>query len=148
MTLMLILLLGCIGLILLGAAGLFKANRNDHSTIRGALFMIVLGLAGTYFITTTGTFEFGLRKTQAWARHGSWLITDNSGGQCLRHWVIRNSYVESSQQSDGWQFTDEDGNLCYVSGDAFVMRINEDLDEFLKDYRVKYAIPTEQPALQ
>ncbi len=81
--------------------------------------------------------------------NGNWLVVDNSGGLTLRHWILTDSYVKSSTQSDGWEFYDSKGNgPIYVSGDAFVIRINEPMDYFLKTYKVVYNIPQENVVLK
>ncbi len=78
---------------------------------------------------------------------GNWIVVDNSGSKTMRHWILKESYVGSSDQSDGWKFLSADG-VAYVGGDAFVLRIEEPLEEFLKDYRVKYNIPENLTALE
>lgn len=110
----------------------------------GCLVGIVL-VVGSFF---TASGQMQMAKLVAGSRNGSWLVIDNSGGETLRHWVIESGYVESSDQSDGWQFRDSNGNLCYVSGDAYVMRITEPLDEFKSRYKEDYNIPPDQKALK
>lgn len=110
----------------------------------GCVLGIVLFIGS--FFTASGQMQ--MAKLMAGSRNGSWLVIDNSGGETLRHWVIEKGYVESSDQSDGWQFRDTKGNLCYVSGDAYVMRITEPLDEFKSRYKEDYNIPADQKALK
>jgi len=83
----------------------------------------------------------------ATGQSGNWIVVDNSGGETLRHWILENSYVGSSNQSDGWKFNTADG-ISYVSGDAYVGRINRPLEEFLVDYRRRYNIPEDQEPLR
>ena len=113
----------------------------------GAIGLIIVGvlMIPGAFMTPQGYLYW--QKFTATAGSGSWLVIDNSGGETLRHWVLVEGYVASSSQSDGWQFYDSDGNLCYVSGDAYVMQI-EDYEKFLIDYKKKYNIPLEQQALE
>lgn len=80
-------------------------------------------------------------------KSGNWIVVDNSGGETLRHWVLEDTYVGSSDQSDGWKFNTADG-ISYVSGDAYVGRINRPLEEFLKDYKTRYNIPEDQQPLR
>lgn len=77
---------------------------------------------------------------------GNWLVVDNSGGETMRHWVLEDSYVGPSDQSDGWKLNTGDG-VSYVGSDAFVHRIKKPLENFLEDYRVKYNIPEESVAI-
>lgn len=106
-----------------------------------ALAIIMLG-----WMTPQGNLYW--KKLMASASNGDWLVVDNSGGETMRHWILRDSYVKDSDQSDGWQFFDSRGNLGYVSGDAFVMRINEPLEGFLATYRQRYNIPLDLIALE
>lgn len=108
--------------------------------------IIAISLLLSAFMTASGKMQ--ITKMMAGASNGSWLVIDNSGGETLRHWVITEGYVESSDQSDGWQFRDSQGNLCYVSGDAFVMRVTEPIEEFKKNYKESYNIPTSQEPLK
>lgn len=110
----------------------------------GCILGVVL-FVGSFF---TASGQMQMSKLMAGTSNGSWLVIDNSGGETLRHWVIERGYVESSDQSDGWQFRDDKGNLCYVSGDAFVMRIVEPLDKFNSRYKEDYNIPPSQKALK
>lgn len=108
------------------------------------IFGIIL-IIGAFFtpqgrLVTTRLFVSGVSQ--------NWLIVDESGGVTKRHWILKDSYVKSSTQSDGWQFTDKIGNLCYVSGDSYLMTIKEPLEEFETNYKEKYNIPADQQALE
>ena len=144
-----ILSIVCFVGLLLGFLALREAGRSQKaSDSRLGFVLLAVGIGSGYFLTQTGGFELGLRKMQADYARGTWLIIDNSGGETLRHWVVESGYVESSTQSDGWQFYDDAGNLCYVSGDAFVMRVNENRETFDQTYRARFAIPSDQIALK
>jgi hypothetical protein len=100
------------------------------------------------FVLAWFTPQGKLMVKKAWAsgQQGNWLVIDNSGGKTLRHWVLTDSFAESSNQSDGWQFYDDSDpeNLCYVSGDAYVMRVNMPLTVFRAHYKKVYNIPEDQ----
>ena len=104
-------------------------------------FVFCLALVIGSFFTAQGNMV--VLKLIAGSKNANWLVIDNSGGETLRHWVIEDGYVESSSQSDGWQFYDQNG-LCYVSGDAYVMKIDTPLGDFLQHYKSTYNIPSEQ----
>ncbi len=110
------------------------------------LTVVALAIAMLGWMTPQGNLYW--KKLWASASTGNWLVVDNSGGETMRHWILCASYVKGSDQSDGWQFLDLDGNLCYISGDAFVMRISEPLEPFLETYRQRYNIPPDQVALE
>ena len=117
--------------------------RRLFSSILVVVGVIILVIA---FQTPQGQLQW--KQLVASSQSGNWLVIDNSGGETLRHWVLEDGYAESSSQSDGWQFYDVNGNLCYVSGDAFVMKINQPLEDFLVIYKRRYNIPSELPALE
>jgi hypothetical protein len=123
----------------------FKKNSSESILfIFGAIiFLIVFALGWT---TPQGQLVWtGLVAS---GKHGNWLIIDESGGITKRHWILEDGYIESETSSDGWKFTDRYGNICRVSGDSYNMRIEQDLNEFLKTYKEYYNIPEGQKALK
>jgi hypothetical protein len=91
-----------------------------------------------------------MQVSELWAgtASGNWLVVDCSGGQTMRHWVLKGSYVTSASSGAGWKFRDSRGNLNYVSGDAFLVQISDPLSEFLGRYKKAYGIPDAQVALE
>lgn len=138
------LLISGIIVVIIGGAWLY--NRDYRHP--GAIIVLAFGLIlmGGSFITPQGSLYW--KQFTASGKSGNWMVIDNSGGETLRHWVLEGGYVESSSQSDGWQFYDAKGNLQYVSRDAHVMRINEPFDEFLENYRELYNVPEKLPRLR
>jgi len=128
--------------LLIGAIAAFQWNK--------AIFVLcaVLCLGVFFYAWSTPQGELYLKKLTAATEYGNWLVVDCSGGVTMRHWVLENGYVKDSDQSDGWQFYDSEGNLCYLSGDAFVMRIKGDLTDFKENYREQYNVPADQIALR
>jgi hypothetical protein len=115
--------------------------------VAGGMLTIVIGLGIFFGSLATPGGRLALMRFTASGTGGNWLVIDNSGGETMRHWILEGKLVESSSESDGWQFYDDSG-LCYVSGDCFVLKINNDLGAFKQDYRGKYNIPAEQEALR
>jgi len=143
--------------ILLILAGVFVVLNiilfiNLKSLYFGRPSMILLSIIAVICLIgafNTPQWHMYYNQIKASGSNGNWLVVDNSGGLTLRHWVLENSYVKNSYQSDGWEFFDSQGNgPIYVSGDSFVMRINESLDVFLKDYKKIYNVPQENIALK
>ncbi|MFC1644542.1 hypothetical protein ACFL08_00770 [Patescibacteria group bacterium] len=138
-------------LLCVGGIGAFFSGVWIYAAREHRFFSIPIGalcycmVIGAFF-TSSGQMEY--KELMASSVEGEWLVVDNSGGKTIRHWVLKDNYVKSSTQSDGWEFTDHYGNLCKVSGDSYVMQINQPLDEFLKDYKVRYNIPADQRALE
>lgn len=54
----------------------------------------------------------------------SYIVINYSGGQIMDIWKLDNAYVQSEQQSDGWLFTDANGNSINIGGDAKLIRVN------------------------
>lgn len=134
-----------IGVLALGSSGYWCVT--DEENRKFSIPCVVLSLAICFgaFQTSQGTMYWLQLKNST--TKGNYLVVDNSGGKTMRHWILTSKYVKSSDQSDGWQFYDDDNNTNYISGDSFVMRINNPLDEFLKNYKTMYNIPEEQTAL-
>ncbi len=120
----------------------FSVNKKLLPSIAGVLCLIIF--IGAWFTPQGKVYWLQL---VAFGKTGNWLVIDNSGGKTMRHWVLKNSYVGSSDQSDGWKFKSANG-ISYVGGDAFILRISQPLDEFLKDYKKRYNIPATQQALE
>lgn len=139
-------LLAILSAIVIIGGGIWFFNDDLHRIFSAIVVVVgVIILVGA-FQTPQGQLQW--KQLVASSQSGNWLVIDNSGGETLRHWVLEGGYTESSSQSDGWQFYDTNGNLCYVSGDAFVMKINQPLEDFLVTYKQRYHIPEELPALK
>ncbi len=130
--------------ILVGVGAFFAFISNNKGL---GICAVVAALIVFIFAWTPRQGEVYWAQLVASGKSGNWLVVDNSGGETLRHWILEDSYVASSDQSDGWKFHDAEGNLCYVSGDAFVMRIGQPLAKFQETYKKEYNIPVEQEAL-
>ncbi len=95
--------------------------------------------------------ELIIKQIFAGGKKGYWLITDDSGGKVMRHWILEKGYVKTCSQTDGWKFSDANGNLHYVSGDSHVAQLKNDPDyveEFRKTFKKLYSIPEDQPTLK
>ena len=64
---------------------------------------------------------------------GDYVIVDRPGGVITDVWVLRDAYVESEKNSDGWRFIDNNGQPTNVGGSAKVIRVKS-LEE-LRNYR-------------
>lgn len=136
------LLVGLFGAFLSGL-WFFSIKKSQTTRIAAGLSLaIFLVLFACGWFTPQGSLM--VKKLWASGSQGNWLVIDNSGGETLRHWILSDAFAESSNQSDGWQFYDDADNLCYVSGDAYVMRINVPLEDFLESYKEIYNIPADQ----
>ncbi len=146
LTFLVVCTLICVVLALVGA-GLLVFARSKRAKVGGLVLTIVFSFL-TYAAFPSGYFKMQWKQSQAVTIEGNWLVVDNSGGLTLRHWIIEGGVVTDSKMGAGYQFYDQQGNICYVGGDAFVMRISQSLDAFRRDYRALYNVPTDQVALK
>lgn len=63
---------------------------------------------------------------------GNYIVISQSGGRIMDCWVLRNAFVQSEKDSDGWLFIDNDGNPTNVGGDAKIIRVEDSrlLDQY------------------
>lgn len=59
---------------------------------------------------------------------GDYIVISQSGGLIMDCWKLNDVYVQNEENSDGWLFTDDDGNVVRISGDCKVIRIS-DMDD-------------------
>jgi len=74
---------------------------------------------------------------------GDYIVISQSGGLIMDCYVLKNVYVQSETNSDGWKFTDEYGNLTRIGGDTKVIRIQdaEELDKW-HEYHMEFETMT------
>jgi hypothetical protein len=117
-----------------------------------SVFIAFIGIViifSSFFVTAQG--ELFRKQIFAGAKKGYWLVTDDSGGKVMRHWILENGYVQGCSQTDGWKFFDAVGNLHYVSGDSHVAQLVNDslyVVEFKKTFKKDYNIPEDQLTLK
>lgn len=59
---------------------------------------------------------------------GDYIVLNESGGEIMDCWILKNTYVESETSSDGLRFVDPSGNGIIVQGDAKIIRVNNEID--------------------
>lgn len=59
---------------------------------------------------------------------GNYVVISESGGIIMDVWVLRDAYVESEKNSDGWRFIDNLGQPTNVGGDSKVIRIKNEAE--------------------
>jgi len=57
---------------------------------------------------------------------GNYVVISESGGVIMDVWVLKDVFVESEDDSDGWRFVDDGGNVVFIGGDVKVLRINDE----------------------
>jgi hypothetical protein len=55
--------------------------------------------------------------------NGDYVIVNSSGGVIQDVWKLKNVLVESASSSDGWIFSDNEGNSISIGGDVKVIRV-------------------------
>jgi len=53
---------------------------------------------------------------------GDYVVLSQSGGLIMDCWLLKDVYVESVSESDGWRFVDDNDNSIYIGGDVKVIR--------------------------
>jgi hypothetical protein len=71
---------------------------------------------------------------------GDYVVLNESGGEIMDCWVLKDSYVKSESSSDGLTLVDNDGNGIIIQGDCKVMRINSAVD--MNNY-IEYHVETD-----
>jgi len=140
-TLMVIATIGSVVWIISSFVLNYSKIMKSFSIITTILCMIL-----TVFLSQTAQTKMAWINFTAGANTGIWLVTDNSGGETLRHWVLHDGYVDGCTQTDGWEFFAESCSPCKVGGDSFVGKISK--DQLINDkYKRQFNIPEDQEAL-
>ena len=76
---------------------------------------------------TTGCFESFKNKMDNQGGFiesaGDYIIVNSSGGIIQDVWKLKDSFVNSVDNSDGWMFTDNNGDSVTLGGDAKLIRV-------------------------
>lgn len=139
-----LLIVALIAAVLLGALILSRWNR-ESALNRVMATGAAVGIVGVLVIAAFATSQGRMYLQKLWTstRHSYWLILDESGGRTMRVWLYY-GYVQSADQSDGWQFRDGRWEgMQYVSGDASLKQIRAGLfNAFLQtSWRREYNVP-------
>lgn len=89
------------------------------------LGLLVIGVL-TFGLVGCGTWENTQASGGLFASKGNYVVINYSGGKIFDVWTLENAYVQDSSNSDGYCFTDDEGNFVTVSGDVLVIRCNDD----------------------
>jgi len=63
-----------------------------------------------------------------WSTKGPYVIIDYSGSKIVDVWVLKHEFVSSEENSDGWVFITQEGNVEHVGGDAKITRLKNAAD--------------------
>jgi len=76
---------------------------------------------------------------------GDYVVINYTGGVIADVWVLSDVYVQSEENSDGWRFTDPDGNVVFLGGDVKVIRLkkSDDLKKW-HEYHMEFERKTYQ----
>lgn len=88
--------------------------------------LVALGLTGCAKACdrweAEGSF-IGIGSTNA-----PYVVISQSGGEIMDVYKLPNTVVQSPETSDGWLFTDNDGNPVYLGGDVKTIRLDSTND--------------------
>lgn len=97
----------------------------------------ILLISGCASTKTQADFNGGLFVT---TEGGDYVVLNSSGGIIQDVWKIKNSFVKSAAESDGWIFTDQQGNSIALGGDTKVVRVNDsDTWNKYKEYHIEFS---------
>lgn len=65
---------------------------------------------------------------------GDYIVVSQSGGKVMDVYKLRDTIVQSEENSDGWLFKDQNGNPVNLGGDVKVIRLNEKTEELWDKY--------------
>ena len=81
--------------------------------------LTALALIGTLALTGCGAFMNNVGRTVEALSSGNYVVTVWSGDKAVRTYEIKNGFVNSEKESDGWFFI-HNGKLVRVSGTVTV----------------------------
>lgn len=76
---------------------------------------------------------------------GDYVVVSQSGGMIADIWVLVDVFCESEDNSDGWRFIDDDGNVTFIGGDVKVLRVKNrsELSKY-HEYHMEFELKTYQ----
>lgn len=77
--------------------------------------LLTFVVIGTLALTSCGAFTNNLGRTVEALSSGNYIVTLWSGDKAVRVYEIKNGFVNSEKESDGWFFM-YNGKLVRVSG--------------------------------
>jgi len=96
--------------------------------------LVVLALLGIVSIGMIGCAKFQndmkARGGLVGSYKGNYVVISQSGGEIMEVWVLKDVYVNSEENSDGWRFVDDNGNVVFIGGDVKVMRMDSSMDGY------------------
>lgn len=81
--------------------------------------VMIFGMVGC------GTIENMVSSGGMFSSRADYVVINYSGGEIFDIWTLDNAYVQNGEASDGYEFTDDNGNFVRVSGDVLVIRCND-----------------------
>ena len=73
---------------------------------------------------------------------GAWVVEKMSGGVITDVYILNDAIVLSEPGSDGWIFTDKNGNPVHIGGDMKAIRCNNSAGEVSAQY-IEYHFDTD-----
>ena len=95
------------------------------------LGLLLAGTLSLGLFGCSGVLENNLASKSADERKIKFVVINYSGGKIVDVWTLENSNVQTSLESNKYEFVDDNGNFVSVSGDVLVIRCNDD-KEFSK----------------
>lgn len=80
------------------------------------ILLATMLIASTSLMGCGGSWDNSMTKWGADLKKTDMKITQWSGGKAIKEWNIRNGYVSTEENSDGWFFKNDAGKLVRISG--------------------------------
>lgn len=107
-------------------------------------FIVLVILMLAVSVPLTGCFE-GWKNAAARdggyfaSSKGDYIVINQSGGKIMDVYKLKNVFVTSESNSDGWNFKDDAGNLIMIGGDVKIIRVydSKTWDKY-KDFHIEF----------
>ena len=70
---------------------------------------------------------------------GDYIIVSESGGVVMDVWKLKDTFVSSPKNSDGWVFEDSNGDAIAIGGDVKIIRVKSSKTwDMYKEYHAEF----------
>jgi hypothetical protein len=109
-------------------------NVKTSNWLFGIMMIIIIGIS--FAATSCAQFNQKVKADGGVfvTRNGAWVVEKTSGGVIMDVYILDDAIVKSEQGSDGWLFTDKNGNPVHIGGDMKAIRCNNEKTAVFNQY--------------
>ena len=89
-----------------------------------ALLLVVV-MVGALFGCASWSNGVAQRGSVIGTTKANYVVVNYAGTKIMDVWVLKDAYVESESESDGWRFIDGNSNPVKIGGDAKIIRATD-----------------------